>query len=51
MATKKGGSKKGGSSAQVRNPLTKRWVKVSTKTGRILSRKGSPGPYKGIKKR
>jgi len=34
---------------QVRNPITERYVKVDTRTGRILAHKKSPGPYKGIK--
>ncbi len=36
---------------QVLNPLTERWVKVDTNTGRIIDHKRTPGPYKGIKKR
>ncbi len=36
---------------QVRNPVTKRWVKVDTKTGRIVSHKKTPGPYKGVRKK
>lgn len=35
--------------AQVENPVTKRYVKLDTKTGRILDQKKTPGPYKGIK--
>jgi hypothetical protein len=36
---------------QVKNPVTKRWVKVNTKTGRIVSAKKTPGPYKGVRKK
>lgn len=36
---------------QARNPLTKRWVKIDTKTGRIISHKKSPGPYKNVRKK
>jgi hypothetical protein len=34
---------------QVKNPVTKRYVKVDTSTGRIVDSKKSPGPYKGVK--
>lgn len=34
---------------QVLNPITKRWVKLDTKTGRIIAHKRTPGPYKGIR--
>jgi hypothetical protein len=33
---------------QVKNPITERWVKLNTKTGRIVDTKKSPGPYKNI---
>lgn len=36
---------------QARNPLTKRWVKINTRTGRIISHKKSPGPYKNVRKK
>jgi hypothetical protein len=35
-------------SVQVRNPITERWVKLDTKTGRIIDTKKSPGPYKNV---
>ena len=33
---------------QVRNPVTDRYVKIDTTTGRIIDRKKTKGPYKGI---
>jgi hypothetical protein len=33
---------------QLKNPITNRWVKLDTKTGRIIDTKKSPGPYKNI---
>lgn len=36
---------------QVRNPVTDRWVKIDTKTGRIIDHKKTKGPYKGVKKK
>lgn len=36
---------------QVKNPITNRWVKVDTKTGRIIDHKKTPGPYKGVRKK
>jgi len=36
---------------QVLNPVTKRWVKLDTKTGKIVEQKKSFGPYKGIRKK
>lgn len=36
--------------SQVKNPITKKWVKVDTKTGRIIDHKKTPGPYKGVRK-
>ena len=33
---------------QVKNPVTDQWVKLDTKTGRIVGSKKTPGPYKGI---
>jgi len=34
---------------QTINPVTGRYVKIDTSTGRILDQKRTPGPYKGIK--
>jgi hypothetical protein len=36
---------------QIHNPRTDRWVKVSTKTGRIVDQKKTPGPYKGVRQK
>ena len=36
---------------QVLNPVTKRWVKLDTKTGRIVDHKKTAGPYKGVRKK
>lgn len=33
---------------QIQNPVTGRWIKVDTSTGRIIDEKLSEGPYKGI---
>lgn len=33
------------------NPVTKRWVKLDTETGRILDQKKSPGPWKNIRQK
>lgn len=33
---------------QVKNPKTKRYVKIDRIAGKILSHKKSEGPYKGI---
>jgi hypothetical protein len=35
--------------AQAKNPVTNRYVKIDTATGRIVDQKKSPGPYKGIR--
>lgn len=35
--------------AQARNPITDRYVKIDTSTGRIIDQKKTPGPYKGVK--
>ena len=35
--------------AQAKNPVTNRYVKIDTTTGRIVDQKKSPGPYKGIR--
>lgn len=36
---------------QVKNPITDRWVKMDTKTGKIISHKKSSKPYKGVRKK
>jgi len=36
---------------QALNPVTKRWVKIDTETGKIVDHKKSPGPYKSVRKR
>ena len=36
---------------QVLNPKTKRWVKIDTKKGKIISVKSDNNPYKGIRKK
>lgn len=36
---------------QVFNPVTKRWVKLDTKTGRIVDHKKTPEPYKGVRRK
>lgn len=36
---------------QVKNPVTKRWVKIDTETGRIIDHKKSSRPYKNIRKK
>jgi hypothetical protein len=33
---------------QVKNPIIDRWVKLDTRTGRIVETKKSPGPFKGV---
>ena len=33
---------------QVYHPIKKRWVKVSTRTGRIIAEKRTRGPFKGV---
>lgn len=47
QSTRKGAVK---DRTQVLNPVTQRWVKVDTTTGRIVDHKKSPGPYKGVTK-
>lgn len=37
--------------AQAYNPTTKRWVKIETRTGRIVGRKRTAGAYKDLPKR
>ena len=34
---------------QIKNPVTGRYVKIDTKTGRIVAQKKTSGPYKGIR--
>lgn len=36
--------------AQVFNPKTKRWVKIDTEKGGIVSHKKTKGPYKGVRR-
>ena len=36
---------------QIKNPVTGRYVKIDTRTGRIIDHKKSEGPYKGIRQR
>ena len=36
---------------QAYNPQTKRWVKIETRTGRIVGRKRTAGAYKDLPKR
>lgn len=38
----------GSSRIQVKNPVTNRWVKIDTSSGRIVAHKKSSGPYKGV---
>jgi hypothetical protein len=46
-----GGSRKGAVKDRVQalNPVTKRYVKIDTATGRIIAHKKSAGPYKGVR--
>lgn len=34
---------------QAYNPVTERYVKIDTNTGRIIEHKKSEGPYKGVR--
>lgn len=34
---------------QVYNPVTKRWVKVDTKTGQFMDVKSDSGKFKGVR--
>jgi hypothetical protein len=34
---------------QVLNPVTQRYIKIDTNTGRIIDQKKTVGPYKGIR--
>ena len=45
------GSRKGSvkGRAQALNPVTRRYVKIDTDTGRIIDHKKTAGPYKGIR--
>lgn len=36
---------------QLLNPLTKQWVKIDTKSGRIVDVKKTAGPFKGVARR
>ena len=36
---------------QVKNPLSGKWVKLDTKTGRIVDHKATKGPYKNVRKK
>ena len=52
MATNTGsGSRKGAVKGRVQalNPVTKRYVKIDTSTGRIVEHKKTAGPYKGVR--
>ena len=52
MATNTGsGSRKGAVKERVQalNPVTKRYVKIDTSTGRIVDHKKTAGPYKGVR--
>jgi hypothetical protein len=52
MATNTGQSSRKGAvkeRVQAQNPVTGRYVKIDTNTGRIIDNKKSPGPYKGVK--
>jgi hypothetical protein len=45
------GSRKGAVKDRVQalNPLTRRYVKIDTGTGRIIDHKKTAGPYKGVR--
>lgn len=45
------GTRKGAVKGRVQalNPVTRRYVKIDTDTGRIIDHKKSAGPYKGIR--
>lgn len=36
---------------QVMNPITERWVKIDTESGRIINHKSTKGPYKSIRRK
>ena len=42
------GKKAGSTRVQVKNPVSGHWVKLDTRSGRIVGHKKSPGAYKGI---
>ena len=35
--------------AQLQNPITGKFIKLDTSTGRILAEKKTEGPYKGVR--
>ena len=35
--------------AQAKNPVTGKYVKIDTSTGRIIDHKKTDGPYKGVR--
>jgi hypothetical protein len=45
------GSRKGAVSGRVQalNPVTRRYVKIDTTTGKIMAHKKTSGPFKGVK--
>lgn len=45
------GSRRGAVKGRVQalNPLTKRYVKIDTESGRIIEHKRTDGPYKGVR--
>lgn len=45
------GSRKGAVKGRVQalNPVTRRYVKIDTDTGRIIDHKKTSGPYKGVR--
>ena len=52
MATNTGQSRRKGAvknRVQVMNPVTERFVKIDTTTGRIVDTKKTRGPYKGVR--
>lgn len=54
MATNTGNNHRTGdvkNRVQVKNPVTDRWVKMDTKTGRIVDHKKTPGKYKSIREK
>jgi len=36
---------------QAKNPITGKWVKIDTSTGKIMSHKKTSGPYKGVRRK
>ena len=36
---------------QVKNPLTGRWVKIDTTSGKIIEQKKTGGPYRNVRKK